>query len=268
MNDADAAITAIARFYDLDCGHLDADIAMYRNFAQGSETVLELGAGTGRVAVPLAERGCAVVAVEANPAMRAAGAARMAAAGVEVVAADLRALHLGRTFDLVIVALSTFCHLLTRADQLAALASVRSHLAPHGRAVFDLAVPEPSNLEPGPQPVVLEWTRRDPRTGRWVTKWATSEADPASQLEWLTYLYDEQAEDGAVRRTQARFPLRNVFRFELHGLLAAAGLAVCGEYGSYDMDPVEAGARLIVVAQRAAPKAGRGGAEAGGERSG
>lgn len=261
MPDLDTAITTIARFYALDFGALAADLAMYRQFAalaQGARkraSVLELGAGTGRVAVALAEAGHALVAVEANAAMRAAGADRLAAAGVELVAADFRTLHLRRSFDLILCALSTFCHLQSRADQQATLAVVRRHLAPDGLAIFDLPPFDPGDWEPGPRPPLLEWVRFDPRSGRWLCKWATLEAEPASQTQWVTYLYDEQADDGGVRRSIARFPLRHVFRFEMEGLLEAARLSPVQMYGSYDLDPVEAGQRLIVVAR--AGKSGR-----------
>ena len=257
MPDLDTAITTIAPFYDLDFGALAADIEMYRQFAavaQGRRkraAVLELGAGTGRVAAALAEAGHTVVAVEANAAMRVAAADQLTAAGVELVAADFRTLRLRRSFDLVICALSTFCHLQSRADQRATLAAVRRHLAPGGLAIFDLPPFDAGDWEPGPRPPLLEWVRLDPRSGRWLCKWATLEADPASQTQWVTYLYDEQADDGGVRRSIARFPLRHVFRFEMEGLLEAARLSPVQMYGSYDLDPVEAGQRLIVVAHAA-----------------
>ena len=248
----DAAIEALAPFYDLDIGHVEADLDLYRHFARRSGgRVLELGAGTGRVAAALAAEGVEVVALERSAAMRAAGAARCKAAGVHMVAADMRDFHLGEPFDLIICALSTFQHLLTRADQLAALGCLRRHLAPDGLAVIDLAVPTAAALEALGGPAVLEWVRRNPAGGQWVTKWASTQGDPAAQRQWLTFLYDVQDAEGVVRRTVAQFPLRHLFRAEMEGLLERTGLRLVQIYGSYDLDPPEAGDRLIVVAAAA-----------------
>ncbi len=248
--DTDRAVTAIARYYDLDFGSITEDLELYRNLAAGGR-VLELGAGTGRIAAALAESGSDVVAVESNRAMREAGAVRYREAGVRLVDQDMRTLNLTdeSPFNLAVCALSTFCHLASRSDQLATLEALVRHLAPDGRAVFDLPALSAEDWEEGPRAPLLEWTRRGP-DGRWVSKFATLEAHPASQTQDVTYIYDEIHADGAVERTLARFRLRHVFHFEMVGLLEIAGMQPTQIYGSYDLDPVEAGERLIVMAER------------------
>ena len=249
ISDTDRAVSAIARYYDLDFGAVDDDLEMYRNLAAGGR-VLELGAGTGRIAAALAESGCDVIAVESNVAMREAGSERFRAAGVRVVEQDMRRLDLGEnTFDLVICGLSTFCHLQSRADQLATLDAVARHLGPGGRAVFDLPALAAEDWEEGPRPPLLEWTRELP-SGHIVSKLATLEAHPGSQTQDVTYIYDDVGPGGAVERTLARFRLRHVFQFEMVGLLEAVGMRVTQIYGSYDLDSVEAGERLILVSER------------------
>ncbi|MCZ6706525.1 MAG: class I SAM-dependent methyltransferase [Chloroflexi bacterium] len=245
------AVSTIAPYYDLDFGQLQDDCEMYRGFAQGAR-VLELGAGTGRVAAAVAGVAESVTALEQHPAMIDEGAARYQEAGVEVIQQDMRRFALpGREFDLVICALSSFCHLQSRVEQCATLAGVAAHLAPDGRAIFDLPALTAGDWETGPRPVVLEWIRRHPGTGRQVTKWATLDADPASQTHNVTYIYDEERGDGSLQRAVARFPLRYIFRFEMAGLLEVAGMELVQSYGGYDLAPAAAGERLIVVAQRA-----------------
>lgn len=251
--DADHAISAIARYYDLDFGHLHEDIELYANLVNGlagGASILELGAGTGRVAAALADRGAKLTAVENNDAMVAAGAERYQAAGVDVVQQDMRRLDVGEDrFDLVICALSSFCHLETRADQLATLRAAHRTLAPDGQLLLDLPALSAEDWEEGSRPLLHEWTRRHPISGRDVTKLASLVAHPASQIQDVTYIYDEARTDGSVERTIARFPLRHVFRFEVVGLLEAAGMPVTSCYGSYGLAAVEAGERLIVLAQ-------------------
>jgi hypothetical protein len=95
----------------------------------------------------------------------------------------------------------------------------------------------------------LEWTRELP-AGHIVSKLATLEAHPGSQTQDVTYIYDDVGPGGAVERTLARFRLRHVFQFEMVGLLEAVGMRVTQIYGSYDLDSVEAGERLILVSER------------------
>ena len=263
--DREAALAAIAPWYDLDFGSIDGDIALYRELAAEyglTARVLELGAGSGRVAAALGRDGHRVTAVDDSPSMLAAGAERMQSAGVEVVQTDMRHLRLdGRQgrFDLAIIALSTFQHLLARADQLAALAAAAWHLSDEGALMIDWSAPRGDDVDEAPQPLTLEWVRRD-RSGRTVTKTASQEpahADPtaagegAGPIAWLTYLYDAIEDDGALRRWLARFPLRvGLGAAEMQGLLAAAGLEAVAWYGDYDLSPPGAGDRLIVVARR------------------
>jgi SAM-dependent methyltransferase len=264
--DPDRAITAIAPFYDLDFGAIDDDLPLYTSLAQrGHGRILELGAATGRLAIPLAHAGHTVTALENNDAMRHLGAARMRDAGVTLLAHDIRDFRLDERFDLIICALSTFCHLLTPLDQHRTLTAIARHLAPDGLTVIDLPALTADDWERGPRPLQLEWVRTDPRTHRTITKLATLQAEPATQTQYVTYLYDEhcettpQSRDTAasaaplnVQRTLAQFPLRHVFRFEMEYLLRAAGLTATGWYGTYDLDPPSHGERLIVTAQRPA----------------
>ncbi len=233
--DHEAAMAAIARYYDLDFGAVTADLAFYQSLLPdgGPVSVLELGAGTGRVAIPLAGAGARVVALESSPAMLAAGRAAMEAAGVTVVEADFRRFGLEQRFDLVICAFSTFRHLLTPEDQRACLMAVRRHLTPGGRLVLDLQIATPDEMAPGAQPLVLEWVRRDARTGSVVTKLAAMEADPQSSRLLITYIYDARRSDGTVERTLAQFPLRQVTPGELRARLREAGLKVRSMAGDY-----------------------------------
>ena len=258
----EAALARIAPFYDLDMGALADDLPLYAAYAQvAGPAVLEVGVGTGRVAAHLAAAGCRVVGIDASPAMLAQARQRFAGGpteGVTLVPADIRrppshsALAPG-AFDLVVAPLAGLCHLLTRRDQLAALRNVARLLRPGGWFVADLPAFDPDDWSPDLATPRLQWTRIDPRSGHTVMKLAAAQPAPAIQIQWITYLYDETRSDGAVHRTRARFPLRHIFRFELEGLLEAAGLMPERCFGSYDLDdlpPFDAGERLIAVARK------------------
>ena len=255
-------MAAIAPWYALDFGGFNEDLRFFRELLGGDRdaSVLELGAGTGRVAIGLSD--CAeVTAVEDSPAMLSEGREAMAAAGVEVIEADMRRLEdpeLSGRFSLATFALSTFQHLLARRDQIAALRSAADCLAPGGRVVLDLTAPSPGDFDPSPQPLSLEWTRSAP-DGRTVAKFAAQEVgwsgcggvDGASPIAEVTYIYDAVSPDGRVERSLARFPLRaGITAGEAAGLLAAAGLRAVGWFGGYDLSPAGEGERLIVLGER------------------
>src|SRR5262249_10365378 len=113
---------------------------------------LELGCGTGRVTIPLAQAGVAVTGVEVAPAMLAAAKRKVAAlpeevrARVELVRGDMRSFSLPKKFALAIAPYRAFMHLLTVEDQRAALEAVRTHLQDGGLFVFDVAEPTPEAL--------------------------------------------------------------------------------------------------------------------------
>lgn len=254
-----AAITAIAPFYDLDMGGLNEDLPLYRACADAAgPRVLELGVGSGRVAGHLLARGSRVVGIDANPAMLALARERLAGTDAVLVQGDIRcppahdALAPG-AFDLVLAPLSGLGHLLHRTDQQAALNHVARWLRPGGWFVADLPAFDPRDWRPQAAVPQLQWTRHHPDRGTQVSKFALAEPAPGIQIQWITYMYDEVRSDGAVHRTLTRFPLRHIFRYEMEGLLEAAGLTLQRWFASYDLDdpsPEDAGERLIAVARR------------------
>lgn len=136
-----------AAFYDLITAHdrsLDGDIDLYARLAPPGGAILELGAGTGRVAAALAERGFHVLGIDAAPSMlkhaeaRRAALAADGAARLEFRRGDMAALALGRTFDAVICPFFGLAHLPAGAAWSNVFAGVAAHLAPGGRAAFHL----------------------------------------------------------------------------------------------------------------------------------
>jgi SAM-dependent methyltransferase len=127
-------------WHDLECGGYALDLPLWRELAdrEGSP-VLDVGAGTGRVALDLARRGHEVVAVDRDPVLLDALADRGAGLAVSVVAADARAFDLGRRFPLVIVPMQTLQLLGGAEGRARSLARVREHLTPGGLLAVALA---------------------------------------------------------------------------------------------------------------------------------
>jgi len=130
-------------WHDVECGAYVADLALWRALAQAHDgPVLDVGAGTGRVALDLAEHGHDVVALDLDPELLAALRARARAGGFAIPthAADARTFDLdGARFPLILVPMQTVQLLGGPEGRASFLAALRRHLAPGGTAAIALA---------------------------------------------------------------------------------------------------------------------------------
>lgn len=245
----------IARFYDIEHDALTEDLLMYENFARRcGSPVLELGCGTGRVALRLARAGFDVTGLDASPAMLALAREKLARAGlaerVRLLEADLCDFVLDGQFALATLAINTFMHFLTVADQVRALTNARRHLKPGGLLVIDLPRADRSLLLEAGEHLTVNQILTDPDTGRPILKLVAAMVDLATQIQYLTLTYDETDEGGVVHRTTASFQVHYFFRYEIELLLDKADFAVEALYGSYDLDPYDdASGRMVFVAR-------------------
>jgi SAM-dependent methyltransferase len=238
---------ALARLYDLDLQDDPGDLDLWTALAAEADgPVLELMAGSGRIAVPLAEEGHEVTAVDVDLAMLARARARAEAAGPAVaarltlVAADIAApdLRLEDRFRLAFVALNSILLLPSRAAQRAVWATMAAHLAPGGVAVVDTWLPDAHDLARYDGRLHLEYHRPDPETGRWVTKTAAAQHDAATQTVALTTIYEEGDPGEPTCRWVRRDVVRLVTADELRVMAEAAGLDVELVAGGYDLEPL------------------------------
>ncbi|MGZ4276454.1 MAG: class I SAM-dependent methyltransferase [Solirubrobacteraceae bacterium] len=127
-------------WHDLECGGYAEDLPLWRELAAGEGApVLDLGAGTGRVALDLARTGVAVVALDLDEVFLAALRERAGDLPATTVRADARAYDLGRRFPLVIAPMQTVQLLGGAEGRAAFLAAAARHLAPGGLLACALA---------------------------------------------------------------------------------------------------------------------------------
>jgi SAM-dependent methyltransferase len=120
----------------------------------GGGRALEFAVGTGRVAVPLAERGVPVTGVELSRPMVDRLRAKVDEATIPVVVGDMATAVAPGKFTLVYLVYNTIANLLTQAEQVACCRNAARHLVPGGRFVVELWVPELRRLPPGQQATV------------------------------------------------------------------------------------------------------------------
>lgn len=149
------------RWHDLECSGYEADLPLWRELAAGAGgPVLELGCGTGRIALDLAARGHPVSGLDSDPALVGALAARAGERGLSVDGhvADVRSFDLRRAFDLAIAPMQLVQLLGGTGGRRAMLSRVRRHLSPGGLLAATLAEPLPEGPldAAGPLPDVAE----------------------------------------------------------------------------------------------------------------
>ena len=120
----------------------------------GGGRVLELAIGTGRVAIPLAERGVSVTGIELSAPMVEQLRTKVDETTIPVVIGDMATSVAPGEYSLVYLVFNTISNLLTQAEQVACFRNAARHLAPGGRFVIELWVPELRKLPPGQQAMV------------------------------------------------------------------------------------------------------------------
>jgi SAM-dependent methyltransferase len=121
--------------------------------------VLEFAVGTGRIAIPLAERGVKVVGIDNSEAMLERLRAKPGAGRVEAIRGDMAATRIDGEFSLVYLVFNTIFNLITQDGQVACFQNAAAHLDSGGRFVIEARVPELQRLPLGQ--TVLPW-RADP----------------------------------------------------------------------------------------------------------
>jgi SAM-dependent methyltransferase len=245
------AYDALARYYDASYAQLRApdDIAFYRDLAVAScGPVLELGVGTGRVLLPIAERGIPVTGVDSSPRMLQQLRAKRFPPTLRLLCAPMQDFDLGTDrFTLIYAAFRSFQHLLDVDDQLRCLACVRRHLAPGGAFAFDVFAPRFDLLAQNRAEVEEARFELD---GESVVRHVSVATDPVLQRLHVT-LRHERAQNGErLANESVPLTLRYFFRYELEHLLARAGFRA-ELFGGFDRRPFDHVSGETVVVARA-----------------
>lgn len=242
-------------YYDYTYRRRREDVAFYRRAArQHGSPVLELGVGSGRVAIPLGLDGHEVMGLDLNPAMLARARARadeseLPPGRLTLLEGDARAFSLDRTFPLIIAPFNALLHLYEAEELAACFACVRRHLAPGGRFVFDVRMPSVKELARDPDREYAVGRFVHPTLGVKVRYTEQFRYDALKQVQFVTLRF--YPPDGEVLETL--LAQRQIFPNELRGLLRLGGLKLARRMGDFDglaMSP-EADTQIIeaVVAE-------------------
>jgi SAM-dependent methyltransferase len=227
---------AIARLYDPWSRSVTEDVAFYIAEARRVEPpVVELGVGTGRIAIPIASEGIGVIGVDSSPGMLEVCRERAESAGVaellDLRLGDLRKPPVAEQVGLVLCPFRSFLHLRTDDERLDALRAARDLLVPDSRLIFDVFAPGDDDIAE----THGRWLEREPgiferanwdigaRTLTLSVRGPTGESTMA--LAWLS-------------------------AHEWRSLLDEAGFEVEALYGWFDRRPFTGGEDMIWIARK------------------
>jgi len=244
-----------ATWYDLLHADYDEDLGLWLSFAGRTDLpVLEVGCGTGRVLLPLAQAGHKVVGVDPSAAMLESARSRISpvAGRVELLHGKPQEVELPADhFGFVLVANDVFLYCRDGDEQVDFLQAIAR--AMHFNAVLAIDVPGPVmhlDASQNGQPILIYEGPDD--DGQQLLVWHVRTDDLANQVRHLHIIYEVTGHDGAVRRYHSEHHLRYPHRFELEYLLRLSGLMQLDVFGDYDLGPLTSNSeRMIVTALKA-----------------
>jgi SAM-dependent methyltransferase len=247
MTDPASVVSSIyrsGRFYDLLYPGGAAGQTFWLDLAQRyGDPILELMSGTGFIAIPLAQAGHDVTGVELAEPMLAEAERKSQAAGVDItwVRGDVRAFDLGRRFKLIYLPSNSICHLLTREDLEACLATIARHLHPAGRFALSVFVPSLPLLIRSPEEGQEFGDYIDPESGERVVITHRGAYDSATQIKYHQ-LFRRVAE--GPTEPDGELTMRIYFPQELDALLWYNGFAIDHKFGDDRRRPFDAESRM------------------------
>jgi SAM-dependent methyltransferase len=227
---------AIAELYDPWSRSVTEDVPFYVAEARkAGGPIVELGVGTGRIAVPTAVAGVAVIGVDSSAGMLEVCRRRAEAAGVaellDLKLGDLAAPPVDERVRLVTCPFRAYLHLPDRAARVGALSAARDLLLPGGHLIFDVFAPRRDDIEE----THGRWIEREPEI--------FERADWDERKQTLTLSVRGPEGEGTMR-------LAWISAGEWRKTLKAAGFEVERTYGWFDYRPYRGGEDMVFVAGR------------------
>jgi len=239
-----------APLYDFFQHGIENDVKFYLDyFGNFKGKILEIGAGTGRITIPLLKQGLDVTALDIAPKMLEIlkEKAKKEDIKVKTIHADMINFRLKNKFEAIIITFRTFQHIYSVNDQLKALKNIKKHLMPNGILIFDAYNPSLKYISKG------DWQWHEdkiinlPDIKGKVKIDYRNRYDMAKQMMYHEFRFTYP--DG--RKEIIPLKMRFFFRFEIEHLLNRTGFKVKNLYGSFNKSPFKNDStEIICIASR------------------
>jgi len=234
-----------ASLYDYYQKGVENDVNFYLDYFKNFKgKILEIGAGTGRITIPLLKQGLNITALDIAPKMLQIlkEKAKKENLSVKTICADIRNFKLKNKFDAIIVTYRTFQHMYSFDDQFKALKNIKKHLKPNGVLIFDVYAPNLKYIVQGN----WQWRKDDiikvPGINDKIRIDFRNRYDIAEQMMYQEYRFTYP--DGKEKIVPLR--MRFFFRFEIENLLRLAGFKVKNLYGDFKKSKFKNGSPEMV----------------------
>lgn len=243
--------------------HLSEDVPFYVDLAreQGGP-VLELGCGTGRIAIPTAEAGITIFGLDNSSSMLNIAKKKIAVREREIrnkitlQEGDMRNFHFDRSFSLITIPFRAFLHLLTVNDQRRALLCIHKHLANGGMLAMNIFDPDLQIIHDHStytgQALKCEQIIKNPTTGEEIVFWESRRYNLEEQTVDEISCFEEVDSNGrgGVRHF-VKLKFRFIYRFEMQHLLEMCGFEIVNLFGDFNKGAFRSGGEQIWVCRKA-----------------
>ena len=231
-----------AAFYDTDNdrAQITDDLEFYKSLIPADATLLEVGCGTGRVAIAMAERGNSVTGVDLSQEMLDVFQSKLkesyeCANRISLHRMDMRHLNLNRTYDWIIFPFRVFQALTSHVDRLACLSSVSQHMTESSRLILTMFNPNKSILDGWGKKGILDFEQLDKATGRRVTRYQDQLwHDAEKQVIAARLRYEVCVNGSSVEKLSDDLELGYLYPNQCESLFEESELVTVDSYGHYD----------------------------------
>jgi predicted acetyltransferase/predicted RNA methylase len=246
-----------AWLYDYDNrDNLIDDILFYNEYAlKTGGQVLELGCGTGRVALRLAESGFKITGLDLSDSMLKIFNEKLKDLSyrdnITLVKENMAKFDLREKFELIIAPFRAFQALTEEEDIVSCLSCVKEHLSDKGLFILNVFRPNKELDEDWCYDEKIQWEAFDANRGYKIVKkhWG-DKIDTVNQIIYPHYAFEIADNDGNARRVEEHLKLKYYYYDQIVRHIEDAGLSIVEEYGWYDKSSIENGRELIFVCKK------------------
>jgi len=230
-----------AHLYDLFDQKKNIDF--FCHYAYRTGEALDVGAGTGRIAIPLAEKEIALCCVEPSPAMRREFEKKLRACPelrdyIQLIAGEARSFEVPRRFPMAFLS-GTFDHFLNDEERLGSLTNIARHLVENGVLVFDVSLFQTEDRRLSPA--------GSARVGRMQVQRFVGGKILQDGTREIVLVFELREGGQVVKRIEERGLIGIASREGIHSALKEAGFEVKQEFGDYQFTPYREGDTLLVI---------------------